>query len=447
MTQAITHPNISRSGLTSLVNLAAHYGTRADVAAYMPLTGGLTEPTELFEVIFLAKQIGMNAIPMEGPFSALPECPFPVMVPLTTDERRYVVVLGVDEETVPILDPVQGARDLSHDAFRKQWENEEGHGDVLAISPGERFPDLARRLEKGKSPLYRMRWRTGLVPPWPKKLAFGAISLTVILVAIFLPQQPALLTALCLGFALIGSLWSTMFGGSCASCHGAAKLAGGLPLGPLGILGYGVLLIFWAMEKPIAWHLIFVAAGCHLALVGTLIKARLMCGACIFTALSIWSALGTGFPGQETTSTHFAFLLGAIIVCWLVLIHARHNMRNAHFKGAFDLAQTIWVEEQPAEGQVRVVVYKRKDCSYCLLYEASIKPALEQEFGEMLVFEEREMVNEPIDVPLMICHGQKPALVMDLRSDDAYTNAREAVMIAANLAAESQRSVTAVLPS
>ena len=85
-----------------------------------------------------------------------------------------------------------------------------------------------------------------------------------------------------------------------------------------------------------------------------------------------------------------------------------------------------------AEGRVRLVVYKRKDCPLCSLYESSIRPAIEEEFGEVVTIEERDAGNEKTATPLIIISGSMWMSVVGLSSEDAYSKLRMAIEAALN---------------
>src|SRR5262245_13851503 len=106
------------------------------------------------------------------------------------------------------------------------------------------------------------------------------------------PPRWLLHAALAIGLA--GSIWSLLGGESCAQCGEAARVAGPLNLAAAGVTGYGLLLIF-ALRSPDAPVLpagLFVAAGVHLALVGSLIAHRILCPPCLLVAAGAWSGAG-----------------------------------------------------------------------------------------------------------------------------------------------------------
>jgi hypothetical protein len=91
------------------------------------------------------------------------------------------------------------------------------------------------------------------------------------------------------------------------------------------------------------------------------------------------------------------------------------------------LAQAITRETRSAE-KVRLVVYKRPNCPHCLMYEAVIRPALEQTFGETITIDERMAGKQKIPVPFMVVNG---ALNLALVSPD-FEQLHEALAAASN---------------
>ncbi len=424
MTPVTTHPELDVGGLTCLANLAAHLGVQAQVHQYLPLCRGFERPANLFSLIHLARLLGLEAVPLEGRYVDLAGCSFPLIVPLRGERPRFVVVTAVEDEAVRVLDPVQGPVPMPVTEFRQQWE-QEGQGDAVAIQAGPGFAVLERRLRQARDPLHRLHWALGLRPPWPRKLGYTALAL-ILLGGLLLGRAGAL--PLALAIALLAALWSWCFGAGCAACHGAARLAGGLPLAPLGTAGYAILLAC-ALVQPVWLPLPLAAAvGVHLALLFALARARLACPACFVTAAAALSAALLVGPAAATALTLAAIPLAALATT-AALHWGRRQWRLVALSQALSLAEHAWPADEPSD-QVRILVYKRDDCAHCLLYEAMIRPALEQEFGDLLHFEERLARREKIDVPLMILQARQRVLALDLRGDGAHARARAAVLAA-----------------
>jgi len=54
---------------------------------------------------------------------------------------------------------------------------------------------------------------------------------------------------------------------------------------------------------------------------------------------------------------------------------------------------------------VRLAIYKRPNCPHCLIYEAVVRPAVEETFGDTIIINERQAGAHKIPVPLMVVNG------------------------------------------
>lgn len=429
MRAAKTYADQDTGGLTCLVNLADHFGVDGQVVDFLPLCRGFERPANLFSLIHLARLLDLEAVPLEGSFADLASCDLPLIVPLRGERPRFAVVVAIDATAVQVLDPVHGLQPIPVAQFRAQWERE-GQGDALDVRPGPAFETLKRRLRDAANPWLRLRWHLGLNPPWPRKLAFLATLLGLPL-ALALSGSGALALALCA--CVLAALWSWLFGAGCASCHGASRLVGVLPLAPIGTVFY-VLALVLAHVRPNSLSIpLVLAVGAHGALLFALLRARLMCAACLVVAAGAGSAAGIGFLTEAWpwSSWLAVLVLSSALTTAAAIAWGRRQWRLVALDRSMALAAQPFAPVQ-APDEVHILVYKRPDCAHCLLYEAVIRPALEQEFPGQLHFQEHLAEHEPIDVPLMILHGRQRVMVHDLRGDQAHSRARAAVLRAAS---------------
>ncbi len=429
MRAAKTYADQDSGGLTCLVNLADHFGVDGQVVDFLPLCRGFERPANLFSLIHLARLLDLEAVPLEGSFADLAGCDLPLIAPLRGSSPRFVVVVAIDTEAVQILDPVHGLQRVPVAQFREDWERD-GQGDALDVRPGSAFETLPRRLRDASNPWLRLRWQFGLRAPWSRKLIYLAALLCLPL-TLALYESGAL--ALALGSCLLAALWSWLFGASCASCHGAARLVGMLPLAPMGTLFYALALVL-ALTRPSWLPLpLTLAVGAHGALMVALLRARTTCIACLVVAASALAAAGIGFLGSQVPWSPWlaALIPTAALATTAATAWGRRQWRLVALERSLALAARPF-SVATAPDEVHILVYKRADCAHCLLYEAMIRPALEQEFAGQLHFQEHLTEHEPIDVPLMILHGRQRVLVLELRGDDAHNRARAAVIRAAS---------------
>ncbi len=84
-----------------------------------------------------------------------------------------------------------------------------------------------------------------------------------------------------------------------------------------------------------------------------------------------------------------------------------------------------------AAGQARIVVFKRRGCSHCILFETVHRPGLEEAFGPALQFEEREPENPAVRVPLTVVRGRgTPRVVLGLPGDEPFEVLKRTVQAA-----------------
>jgi hypothetical protein len=150
--------------------------------------------------------------------------------------------------------------------------------------------------------------------------------------------------------------------------------------------------------------LLFAATGVHATLLALLYREQLVCRPCVGTAVAASLAAAAWAVAHPQLVAALAFPAG--------LIFAWETMRRAH--AAFlaraetngsRLAQAVASEAAPPSGRARVVVYKRPRCPACAYYEAIVRPALDDEFGERIDIDEREAGRQSIITPLVVVRG------------------------------------------
>ncbi len=419
-----TVKNPAFSGIAALSTLANHHGLQGEVREFAKIVGMRTAPQELGDMIQVAAKIGLEAVPLEGPFEELAGCPFPMIVPLKQEAAgwRFTVVFEMKEDHLLIGDPEAGLKEMSHEDFRETWEQENGQGDVLAIRPGLRMETIREQLRINRSWRLRIQHALGLQPPWGRKLLF--LAALMILVAVPWPQGGSdLALHICLATAVASSLWSVMFATRCSSCQGAGKLVGHLPLAQLGLIGYVCLFVLhfggvsWLTELGLEF-----AAGIHLALVWLLWRGKQRCIACFITAGAAIAGAVTVVSIQPTPALEILKLAPSIVAMFLVANFGRYHYGLASEHQARKLARELATEARPQRG-AHVVVFKKHDCKFCTQFSATVEPALKESFGDDLCFEERFVDDLKLDVPVMVIRGKRLVLVTNLRHEDAYEDA------------------------
>lgn len=134
-------------------------------------------------------------------------------------------------------------------------------------------------------------------------------------------------------------------------------------------------------------------------------------------------------------------MVAGFVLAWVITSYARRLFELEAQQGAYRIARQVVKEGVAvAEGRVRLVVLKRKDCALCALYESSIRPAIEEEFGDVITIEERDAGNEKTATPLIIVSGSMWMSVVGLSSEDAYSRLRIAIEAALNQLSERSKN-------
>ena len=414
----IQEPTPSESGIASLSSIANFYGLSASFKEITQLTNHSSLSADMSQMLILAKRLGFEAVPLEGEYHQLPEVTRPNIVVLNdkSGKERYAPLFEIDDKGVVIGDTTTGTIiELHRDDFVRQWS-----GDCLYVVPETTtFEDVRAQLHDLRNPWKRFRKRMGITPPYLPKILYS-LSLFVIIGLIITAIQGVLservysfcqgITIWSLGFAIASSAWGWVFSDSCSSCSRAKVSIGALPLSQIGVGLYSILLIASIIQSPPLLLSIGLGLGLgvHLYLTGLLIKTKTFCIACIVTALAV--LLGMIFLIVESidhvgTWTLMIPAIGAIIA-WTTIRFSRNYFQIQQENNQYRLAHTVVQETIPQSSTtVRMVVFKRTNCSHCLIYETVLRPAVEQNFGELVAIEERPADNRPLDVPFIVVLG------------------------------------------
>jgi hypothetical protein len=183
------------------------------------------------------------------------------------------------------------------------------------------------------------------------------------------------------------------------------RLAGDLPLAPLGVAAYLVLLVaMLVLPQPLPPAFgVMAAVGAHLALVLMLWKEKVLCRGCVVTAGSV---LVAGIASSSGIGAAWLPWFGGTIVAsglatWFVTRGAGRLYTLRITQGSIDLVRQVLREHlEVPEGTVKLIVYLREGCTACALYHSVYRPGLEQDLEEAVVIEERDAGTLHIGTPL-----------------------------------------------
>ena len=205
----------------------------------------------------------------------------------------------------------------------------------------------------------------------------------------------ALLAAM--GFAA----WALLASGACASCDAAAGLVEGKTLATVGVIYYALLFAAALVRGPS----LVVSGGVLLAV---LVHAKIFCAPCIGAALSALAALALAIRCDPANAFRASWVIpGAAIAVqgWVLLTGALPAMAETK-ASAERVAEQEFAAPPVARGNVRMVVYTRPDCGYCIQFDREVLPALVRDFGNHLSVERRSAENLPgIPTPTLILTG------------------------------------------
>jgi hypothetical protein len=224
------------------------------------------------------------------------------------------------------------------------------------------------------------------------------------------PPRAWTLLLVALGLAALGSAWSLLGTSNCSSCHSAGSLFGGKSLAATGVVYYSALLAIGVAAGPtlFVYSGVLIAAGVHAGLVIVLVRLELLCGPCLATAgaalLCLISAIACDPANAFRASLVSPGAAGALQLWFLfsgALPAAAESRSQVEQVAREDLSRP-----PVARGTVRMVIYTRPDCGYCIQLERDVLPVLIREFGPRLDVELRSAKELPgIPTPTIILSG------------------------------------------
>jgi hypothetical protein len=427
-------PGPGQSGAAALVTIAEYHGLRATYGELRALLRGGSLRLDTLSLLFLASELGFDAVALEGEADDLPQVPRPNIVLFRGhgDEPEYRVLYDIDSTSAVLSDPATGGvTQLSRGELARRFR-----GDAIQVLPDPaELPRRREALEARRRLSARLLSALGARPRSAVRALTVALGVMVAVVVVLrLCGRPGLASAsvapfgLCLLFALVS--WT--HGRACAACMRASSLAGRLPLAPLGAAYYAAAFGLAALypSGPVLGPVAAFAAGAHLSFLGVLWRARAPCALCLATALSAFAALALLLPASPVAGVALAGAGGLAAAILAVALEHRLEARRARADGAA-LAAALAAEPLAMPPEVRVVAYKRQGCPACHFYEKVLRPTLQEELGPALRFEERDAAAMRIAAPFFLVIGRSRLLVGHLSPDEAHDALRSAVRRAA----------------
>jgi hypothetical protein len=151
-----------------------------------------------------------------------------------------------------------------------------------------------------------------------------------------------------------------------------------------------------------------VAAGIHAGLVSVLVQSHILCVPCVVTAVSAAVALVAAIIAEPANVYRASLILpgAALAVQSWVLFTGVVPAVAQTLPSALRVVHEELTSAPALRGKVRMVVYTRSDCGYCMELEQDVMPALERRFGARLLVERRSAESLPgIPTPTIILTG------------------------------------------
>lgn len=241
-----------------------------------------------------------------------------------------------------------------------------------------------------------------------------------------------------------GSVWAMVAHG-CNSCERASDLVSGLNLGLIGALFYGALFLvsLWGSgllsrraaegtpASPRAFGVgpwVAVAAGVHAALVLFLVRNRIVCPPCLFTAASVWVAAAILLFAGNRRAVVAGLAVVSAAAGYFVVRGLKPPDEFWKHRAAIKIAQKVRQEKgTPATGQATLTAYMRPGCHRCDQFEKVVLPLLRKEFPKELAVELRPAPNN-INTPTVIILGAKDTIFDSLHSTEDVLAATRAAL-------------------
>ncbi|RAJ06828.1 ATP-binding cassette subfamily B protein [Chitinophaga skermanii] len=170
----IKQHDITDCGAACLASVAAQYQLQLPIAKIRQYASTDTKGTNVLGLIEAATKLGFEAKGVKGPFDALFKIPKPAIAHVIVDGvlQHYVVIYGIDQKKVYVMDPADGEKHTySHDEFKKIWT-----GVLILLMPGDSF-------QKGNEKISHLQRFWFLLSPHKSILLqalFGSIVYTVL---------------------------------------------------------------------------------------------------------------------------------------------------------------------------------------------------------------------------------------------------------------------------
>ncbi|GAB3924092.1 peptidase domain-containing ABC transporter [Mucilaginibacter myungsuensis] len=129
--------DIMDCGAACLASIGAHYDLDVPIALIRQYASTDKKGTNLLGLIEAANKMGFSAKGVRAEFDDMGDLPVPAIAHVIVNGRleHYVVIYGINDKHVEIMDPGDGLmHQLSHDNFKKMWS-----GVLLLIAPNEEF--------------------------------------------------------------------------------------------------------------------------------------------------------------------------------------------------------------------------------------------------------------------------------------------------------------------
>lgn len=425
-------------GLAALRTLLAARGVALLPREIGALLGVDDLRLDVLRFLFACRKLGLEAVPLEGEIEELAEVPRPCVVTLreaADDDVGLRVLHEMDASSVLLTDPENGTViRLDREAFAARWT-----GDAIQVLTADSALEALRaQIAELRSPRARLLGALGLSPPSGRSVAFlVGIAVTLGVVGRGLASEGAWsgrAVIATLGGCLALSLWSLLRGSTCSSCSRTAALAGRLPIAPAGVALYASLLALAMLAKaaPALAIGLWAAVGVHASLLAVLYRARIACFPCIATAALAFGALVLLWSGADPqTALHVGIGLLSGVVGWFMVREGRRLGALLDEAETHRMVRAVAAEPLALpEGRIRIVVYKQAGCPICAFFTAALRPSLEAELGEQVSFDERDVGDARIVVPLVIVRGTSTVALLGVSPETGFEILKAAIEVA-----------------
>lgn len=135
--QLVKQRDVTDCGAACLSSVSAHHKLNVPVAKIRQIAGTDKKGTNALGMIEAAEKLGFSAKGVRGGMDALPKIPVPTIAHVVIKEvlHHYVVIYGVTDKVVKVMDPALGQMEsYSLEEFEKIWS-----GVLILLMPNEDF--------------------------------------------------------------------------------------------------------------------------------------------------------------------------------------------------------------------------------------------------------------------------------------------------------------------